>query len=147
MVDLIDTYIENRQLVQPNHANNLGTIHGGNVLKWMDEAGAMSAMRFAGNQCVTAHIHNVDFEKPIEVGEIILTESYVYQAGETSVHTRVRAHRENPQTSEVNQTTESHFVFVAIDEDQKPVSVPDLTVATEEGKELQEEAEINYNSN
>ena len=60
MVDLIETFIEDRNRIQPHHANNLGTTHGGNVLHWMDETGAMSAMRFAGRACVTAHIDSVD---------------------------------------------------------------------------------------
>jgi len=48
MTDLIETVIENREMVQPNHANMLETAHGGHVMKWMDEVGAMSAMRFSG---------------------------------------------------------------------------------------------------
>jgi len=49
MTDLIETVIENREMVQPNHANMLETAHGGHVMKWMDEVGAMSAMRFRGD--------------------------------------------------------------------------------------------------
>lgn len=78
MVDVRETLIEDRNRVQPNHANNLGTAHGGNVPRWMDEGGAMSAMRFAGAPCVTAHIDSVDFEIPLELGEIALIEAYVY---------------------------------------------------------------------
>lgn len=91
MVDLIDTFLEDRNRIQPNHANNLGTAHGGYVLRWMDEVGAMSAMRFAGEPCVTAHIDSVDFERPLELGDIALVEAYVYDAGRTSVRVRVRA--------------------------------------------------------
>lgn len=140
MTDLEDTYIENRWIVQPNHANNLQTAHGGNVLKWMDDAGAMSAMRFAGKACVTARINQVNFERPIHVGDITLIESYVYRAGRTSVRVRLRAYRENPQTGECEETTGSYFVYVAIDEDGNPSPVPELTTATEEGAHLREEA-------
>ena len=72
MPDLMDTYIENRWLVQPNHANNLQTTHGGNVLKWMDELGALSAMRFSGENCVTARMDQVNFKRPIPVGDAAL---------------------------------------------------------------------------
>lgn len=143
MPDLLDTTVENRQLVQPNHANNLGTVHGGNVLKWMDEVGAMSAMRFAGRACVTAHINSVNFERPIQVGEIAHTRAYVYEVGQTSVRVRVRAYGEDPLTGESEQTTESHFVFVAIDDDHRPTPVPELEVASEEGQRLREEAYAN----
>ncbi|MFW5919432.1 MAG: acyl-CoA thioesterase [Halanaeroarchaeum sp.] len=140
MGDLIDTFIEDRNRIQPNHANNMGTAHGGYVLRWMDEVGAMSAMRFAGEQCVTAHIDSVDFEMPLELGDIALVEAYVYAAGRSSVRVRVRAHGEDPLTGDSAVTTESYFVFVAIDDDRKPAEVPDLTVSTAEGEQLREQA-------
>lgn len=140
MVELMDTYIEDRNSVQPHHANPLGTAHGGRLLHWMDEVAAMSAMRFAGQPCVTAHINSVDFARPVQIGDIAFLEAYVYQAGRTSVRVRVRAYGEDPLTGEREQTTESYFVFVAIDEDNTPVEVPELTVTTEEGEQLVEEA-------
>ena len=140
MPDLLDTYIENRWIVQPNHANSLDTAHGGNVMKWMDEAGAMSAMHFSGETCVTAHMDEVNFKRPIPVGEIALVKSYVYAAGETSVRVRTRVFRENPGKSPEELTTESYVVFVAIDEKRTPVSVPELVVDSERGRELHEAA-------
>lgn len=140
MRTVIDTYIEDRNRIQPQHANNLGTAHGGYVLRWMDEAGAMSAMRFAGHPCVTAHINSVDFDRPLEIGDIALIEAYTYDAGRTSVRVRVRAHGEDPLTGESEQTTESYFVFVAIDSERRPVEVPELRVDSERGERLRSEA-------
>ena len=140
MPDLLDTYLENRWLVQPNHANSLGTTHGGNVLKWMDELGAMSAMRFAGKNCVTASIDGVEFRQPIPLGETAVVEAYVYEAGRTSVRVRVRVHRENPRTGEREFTTESYAVYVAVDDDRQPTPVPELTVDSERGDRLRAEA-------
>lgn len=140
MVDLLETFIENREYVQPNHANTLGTVHGGNILKWMDTVGAMSAMRFAGKPCVTAHINQVDFERPLHVGDIALIQAYAYAAGETSVRVRVRASREDPLSGDSEVTTESYWVFVAVDEQQRPTSVPDVTASTTEARELRDEA-------
>lgn len=140
MVELMDTFIEDRNRIQPNHANNLGTAHGGNILKWMDDVGAMSSMRFAGKACVTAHINSVDFQRPLEIGDIALIEAYVYASGRTSVRTRVRVRGEDPLTGESEVTTESYFVFVAIDEEGRPVEVPDLTTSSETAEELREQA-------
>jgi acyl-CoA hydrolase len=147
MPDLVDTYIENRWLVQPNHANSLGSTHGGNVLKWMDELGAMSAMRFAGENCATVSIDGVEFKRPIPVGETAVIEAYVYAAGRTSVRVRLRAARENPRTGEQKPTTESYAVYVAIDEDREPTPVPDLTVDSERGERLRDEALDNEERN
>ncbi|RRJ28570.1 acyl-CoA thioesterase [Halocatena pleomorpha] len=140
MPDLLDTYMENRWLIQPNHANILETAHGGYVLKWMDEVGAMASMRFSQESCVTAHINHVDFQRPIMVGDLALIEAYVYDVGQTSMRVRLRAYREDPQTGTQEQTTESYFVYVAIDEDRDPTPVPELTVSTERGKQLQADA-------
>jgi acyl-CoA hydrolase len=140
MIDLVETCIENRVMVQPNHANNLQTAHGGHVLKWMDEVGAMSAMRFAGNSCVTTRINQVDFERPIQVGDTALIESHVYRAGRTSVRVRLQVYRENLRNGEQRKATESYFVYVAIDEDREPTTVPELAVRSERGERLREEA-------
>ncbi|RXK49112.1 acyl-CoA thioesterase [Halorientalis pallida] len=140
MPDLMDTYIENRKMIQPNHANNLDTTHGGNVLKWMDEVGAMSAIRFAGSDVLTARMEQTNFRGPIPVGENALIESYVYEVGTTSMRVRVRTFREDLRTAETELTTESHLVYVAIDEEFEPRSVPDLTVSSDRGAELRDAA-------
>jgi uncharacterized protein (TIGR00369 family) len=140
MATVSDTYLENRWRVQPNHANNYGTVHGGNLMKWMDELGAMSAMRAAGEPCVTAAIDELNFHRPVPTGDNALVESFAYETGRTSVKVQLRAARENPRTGEQETTTESRFVFVAIDEDGSPVPVPDLTAETDHCTELRERA-------
>ena len=137
---LLSTRITNRWIVQPNHANIVDTAHGGNVVKWMDEAGAMAAMRFAGETCVTVRMNQVDFRRPIETGDTARIQAYVYEAGRTSVRVRIRAYREDLRTGESELTSESYFVYVAIDEDREPTPVPELTVETPEGETLRDEA-------
>ncbi|WP_336035764.1 acyl-CoA thioesterase [Halobacterium yunchengense] len=140
MPTVTDTYIENRVRVQPNDTNNYASAHGGNVVKWMDEVGAMSAMRLAGETCVTARIDGLDFERPIPQGDTCVIESYAYAAGRTSVRVRLRAFREEPRTGEREQTTTSQFVFVAVDEDMHPTTIPSLDVETERDRRLRDEA-------
>ncbi|MFD1685841.1 acyl-CoA thioesterase [Halobellus litoreus] len=140
MIPLEDTYIENRVLVQPNDTNNNETAHGGNVMKWMDEVGAMSAMRFAGQTVVTAQMEGVDFHRPIPRGNTALIKSYVYDAGTTSVSVYLRVFSEDPLSGDTELTTESHFVYVAIDEDNSPTPVPDLDVSSERAIELRDAA-------
>ncbi|WP_226004725.1 acyl-CoA thioesterase [Natrinema salinisoli] len=138
MPTLLETHIRNRFRVQPNHANNNDTLHGGNLMKWLDEVSAMSAMRFAGETCVTARVNELDFERPIQIGDTALVEAYVYDAGRTSVHVALRAWREEPRSGETEKTTESTFTFVAIDENGEKVPVPDLSVESEEGARLRD---------
>jgi len=140
MVELLETYIENRFRVQPNHANNNDTLHGGNLMKWLDEVSAMSAMRFAGQTCVTARVNELEFKRPVQIGDIAVVEAYVYDSGRTSVHVALRAWREEPRTGTTEQTTESSFTFVAIDEEGTPQPVPELTTESERGKQLRKRA-------
>ena len=140
MPDLMETFLENRAIVQPHHANHMGTVHGGNVMKWMDEIGALSAMRFAGETCVTARMDRVDFKRPIPVGETALITSYVYAAGRTSIRVRLRVRREDPRSGTTEPTAESFAVYVAIDDDRRPTPVPELTVDGDRGERLREEA-------
>jgi acyl-CoA hydrolase len=135
-----NTYIENRKQVQPNDTNNHGTAHGGNVAKWMDEVGVMSAMRHAGETCVTARINRLDFERPIPRGDVCVIESYAYATGETSIRVRLQAFREDIQAGEREQTTESYFIFVAVDEEMRPTPVPDLEVGSDRCRELRDVA-------
>jgi len=140
MPTVLETYIENRWMVQPNHSNHLGSTHGGNVLKWMDELGAMSAMRFAGETCVTARMDQVNFKRPIPVGDTALIEAFIYDTGETSLKVRLRAAREDPKTGASESTAESYSVYVAVDEDRNPVPVPDVTTETDRGERLRQRA-------
>jgi acyl-CoA hydrolase len=139
MPAVADTHIVNRERVQPTHANNYDSAHGGIVMKWMDEIGAMSAMRAAEQSCVTAQMSSVDFERPIPIGDNALVESYAYATGRTSVRVRIEVSAENPHTGETERTTTAYAIFVAI-EDGKPTAVPDLEVRGEKCKELREKA-------
>jgi acyl-CoA hydrolase len=140
MASVSDTYIENRERVQPDDTNNYASAHGGNVVKWMDEVGAMAAMRHAGETCVTARINGLDFERPVPQGDICVIEAYAYDTGRTSIRVRLRAFREDPRTGETEQTTDSYFVFVAVDDDMQPTPVPDLTVDSDRCRELRDDA-------
>jgi acyl-CoA hydrolase len=139
MPHVAETHIVNRERVQPTHANNYDSAHGGIVMKWMDEIGAMSAMRAAQQSCVTAQMSRVDFERPIPIGDNALVESYAYATGRTSVRVRIEVSTENPHTGETEPTTSAYATFVAV-EDGKPTPVPDLEVKGEKCRELQEKA-------
>jgi len=82
----------------------------------------------------------MNFERSIAVGDTAFITAYVYDAGTSSVKVRLITEREDLRTREREQTTESYFVYVAIDDDSSPTTVPDLTVTTEEGERLRRAA-------
>jgi acyl-CoA hydrolase len=133
-----ETHLENRSRIQPDMTNNYDTAHGGVVMKLMDEVGAMAAMRFAGETCVTARVEGLDFTRPVPRGDIAVVEAWVYAAGRSSVRVRLTVDREAPRTGERERTCESCFVFVAVDEAGTPVTVPELIVETQRDEKLRE---------
>jgi len=139
-VPLSASHTEMTEMLLPNDTNNLGRALGGVVLHWMDICGAISAMRFANQQCVTASMDHVDFIAPIDLGEIAVIQAYVFNTGTTSVDVKVDVHSENPRTGQRQETTTSFLTFVAIDETGKPISVPDLACETDAEEALREEA-------
>ncbi|WP_433624640.1 acyl-CoA thioesterase [Halomicrococcus sp. NG-SE-24] len=133
---LMDSYTEMTELLLPNDTNNLGRALGGVVLHWMDICGAIAAMRFSNQQCVTASMDHVDFISPIDLGEVAVVEAFVFSTGRTSVDVKVNVRAEDPRTGEERETTTSFFTFVALDESGTPTPVPDLECPTENQQSL-----------
>jgi acyl-CoA hydrolase len=140
MATVSETRIENHERVQPNDTNNYSSAHGGKVVKWMDEVGAMSAMRHAGTTCVTARINQLDFRRPIPQGNICVIEAYAYKTGRSSIRVRITASREAPRTGEREQTTDSYFVYVAVDENSEPKQIAPLDVTSSQDRDLRQAA-------
>lgn len=144
MVDarrLRESHTEMTEVLLPNHTNNFGRALGGVVLQWMDICGAIAAMRFANRECVTAAMDHVDFISPIEQGEIVVIEGYVYDTGTTSIEVIVDVLAEDPASGgSPRETTTSFFTFVAIDDAGNPTPVPDVVCDTEQELSLQEAA-------
>jgi len=137
---LASSYTEMTELLQPNEANSLGRALGGVVLHWMDICGAIAALRFTNQQVVTASMDAVDFISPIDIGEIAVVEAYVFKTGTTSVDVKVDVHAEDPRKGERRETTSSFLTFVAIDDQGKPVEVPELICETENEEVLRDDA-------
>ncbi len=135
-----ESYTEMTELLLPNDTNNLGRALGGAVLHWMDVCGAIAGMRFASRQVVTASMDHVDFIAPIEMGEVVVVEGYVFNAGRTSLDVKVEVRAENPRTGDSRRTTTSYFTFVALDEAGRPTEVPAVECPTAEETALRERA-------
>jgi acyl-CoA hydrolase len=111
------------QLVFPEHANTLGTLHGGRVMDWIMLAASITSSRIAKGITVLGTTDSIDFINPIKVGEIAILDSWVEYIANSSLEVGVRVHSENPETGEKKLTTTSHLAFVAVDEHGKPRGV------------------------
>ena len=119
------------QLMQPQYANLMGSVHGGWIMKLVDEAGGLSAVRHAQTQVVTVAIDQMSFHSPIRIGDLVTLESEVTFVGDSSIETRVRVIAEDPLSGEQTHTNTAYVVYVALDSSGKPTRVPRLMAETE----------------
>jgi uncharacterized protein (TIGR00369 family) len=128
------------QLMHPSHANLLGDVHGGWIMKLVDEAGALSCMRHSQKRVVTVAIDQMEFKHPIRIGDLVTLVSEVTYVGRTSMEAEVSVTAENPLTMETTHTNTAYLVYVALDERGKPTPVPPLILETERQRRRWEQA-------
>ncbi len=128
------------QLMQPEHANNLGNVHGGWIMKLVDEAGALACMRHAQRRVVTVAVDSLVFREPIRIGDLVILNAEVSYTGHTSMEAEVQVLAENPITGERTHTNTAYLVYVALDEEGHSVRVPPLRAETEAEKQRLVEA-------
>jgi uncharacterized protein (TIGR00369 family) len=114
------------QLMQLEHANNLGNVHGGWIMKLVDEAGALACMRHSQHRVVTVSVDQLTFRQPIRIGDLVTLTAEVSFVGNTSMEAEVQVVAENPITGECTHTNTAYLVYVALDDNGKPIAVPQL---------------------
>lgn len=127
-------------LMGPPSANSHGNVHGGVIMKMVDEAGALVAMRHAEKLVVTVAIDSMTFMEPIRIGHLVMCQAELTYVGRTSMEVRVEVIAENPLRSEAKTTNIGYVVYVAIDADGNPTEVPELDYETPEERQRAEQA-------
>ncbi|HZY47700.1 MAG TPA: acyl-CoA thioesterase [Candidatus Bathyarchaeia archaeon] len=118
----------------PVDANPMGNVHGGTILKLVDLAAAVSALRHARSTVVTASIDRMDFYHPVYVGNLVSLKASVNYAGTTSMEVGVRIEAEDLRSGKITHTGSSYLTYVAIDDNGRPVEIPDVIPETPEDK-------------
>jgi len=119
------------QRMQPEHANVHGNVHGGWIMKLVDEAGALACTRHAQRRVVTVAVDQMVFREPIQIGDVVTLTAEVSYVGRTSMEAEVQVVAENPLTGECTHTNTAYLVYVALDDEGKPVQVPALIAETD----------------
>lgn len=120
------------QLMLPQDTNPAGHIHGGVILKYIDTAGGIVAMRHCRGNAVTAALDRMDFLKPVFVGELVFFRASLNWVGHSSMEVGVSVWGENLFTGEQRHTASAYLTYVALGRNGKPRSVPPLILETEE---------------
>ena len=103
------------QLMQPQFANLMGSVHGGWIMKLVDEAGALAAMRHAQTQVVTVAIDQMSFHSAIRIGDLVTLQAEVTYVGSSSIETRVHVVAEDPRSGHRTHTNTAYLVYVALE--------------------------------
>ena len=119
-------------MMNPEHANASGNVHGGVIMKLVDEAGALAAMRHARAVVVTVAIDSMTFVEPVYVGHLVTVDAEVTWVGRTSIETRILVRAEHPLNGTVVMTNHAYVVYVALDSNRRPQPVSPLTPTTPE---------------
>jgi acyl-CoA hydrolase len=123
-------------------ANTAGFVHGGMVMKTVDEAAAIAAIRHCGSRVVTAGIDRMTFTEPVNVGELLKCFACVNAAWRTSMEVGVRVEAEDARTGTSRRTSTAYVTMVAVDEDGQPMPVPGVITETPDEQRRQREAEL-----
>jgi acyl-CoA hydrolase len=135
-----DSSVTMAQMMIPQDANPAGNVHGGVVVKIIDEAAGVVAARHARSNVVTASIDRMDFHHPVFVGDVLFFKASLNLVGRTSMEIGVRVEAENLITGEVRHAASAYLTYVALDQHGKPREIPPLILETEEEMRRNSEA-------
>jgi acyl-CoA hydrolase len=130
------------QVMDLTHANLMGNVHGGEIMKLIDTAAGIAASRHAGGPVVTASLDQMSFLHPVRVGNVVFVHAGVNDVGRTSLEVGVRVEAEDVVSGERTHTSSAYLVFVALDEHGQPRPVPALVPETDKQRRRQAEAKI-----
>lgn len=125
-----------RFLSEPSDVNFGGKVHGGAVMKWIDQAAYTCAVNWSSQYCVTVYVGGIRFVNPILIGDMVEVRARIIYTGKTSMHIAVDIKATNPKTRSSIKTTHCIIVFAAVDDRGKTVPVPEWLPQTEEEKQL-----------
>ena len=129
-----------RFLAEPTDVNFGGKVHGGAVMKWIDQAAYACAAGWSASYCVTVYVGGIRFYKPVLIGHVVEVHARLVYTGTTSMHIAVDVFSRDPKASELAQTTHCIIIFVAVDGAGKKLPVPHWEPQTEQDLRLQQYA-------
>lgn len=134
---MTDNIVKFRFLSQPSDVNFGGKVHGGAVMKWIDQTAYTCAVNWSSQYCVTVYVGGIRFLNPIHIGDIVEVQARIIYTGRSSMHIGVEIKAIDPRTKVETKTTQCVIVFAAVDDEGKTIPVPAWVPVTEEDKKLQ----------
>src|SRR4051812_8734938 len=129
-MDLSSHQLTMTVLMTPDTANFTGNVHGGTILKLLDQVAYACASRYAGRYVVTLSVDQVTFRQPIHVGELVTFLASVNHTGTSSLEVGIKVVAEDIRTQAVRHVNSCFFTMVAVGDDRKPIAVTPLELLT-----------------
>ena len=129
-------------LMTPDTANFAGNVHGGTILKLLDQAAYACAARYSGCYVVTLSVDQVMFREPIMVGELVTFLASVNYTGTSSMEIGIKVMAENIRTQVARHVNSCFFTMVAVDDERKPIKVAPLSPSTPDEHRRYAEAQL-----
>ena len=136
-----DSSITTSTIMMPEDANPVGNVHGGIIMKHVDETAGIVAFRHSRHNSVTASIDSLIFHYPVFVGELLTLKASINMTAKSSMEIGVRIESENLLTGEVKHTASAYLTFVALDKAGRPTQIPSLVFETEAEKHRNSQAQ------
>lgn len=130
------------QVMEIGDANLANNVHGGVIMKLVDTAAGIAAVKHCGGRVVTASMDEMSFLEPVFLGEVVTLSAQVNEVGRTSMEVGVRVEAENARTGDKRHVSSAYLVFVALEAGGKPRAVPPLVPETPDDRRRMEEAKI-----
>ena len=130
------------QMMEVTDANVAGNVHGGVIMRLVDTAAALAAIKHSGGVALTVGIDEMSFLEPVQIGEVVVLRASVNDVGTTSMECGVRVEAEDPLTGVIRHVNSAYLVFVAVDEAGKPRPVPLLIAESDDERRRQREAKL-----
>lgn len=137
-----DSHVTLTQMMEITDANVQGNVHGGVIMRLVDTAAGLAAIKHAGGLAVTVAIDEMTFLEPVHIGDVIVLHASVNDVGTSSMECGVRVEATDPVTGRCVHANSAYLVFVAIDQQGQPRPVPPLLVESEIEQRRQREAKL-----
>lgn len=135
-----DSRVTVSQVMQPADANPAGNVHGGTIMKLIDNAAGVVAFRHSRCNSVTASVDQIDFHYPAFIGDLLTIKASLNLVGRTSMEIGARVESENLLTGQTRHIASAYLTFVSLDNNLKPIQVPGLIFETDKEKQRNADA-------
>ena len=135
-----DSSVVMAQQMNPQDANPAGNVHGGVIMKLIDTAAGVAAIRHARSNAVTASVDRLDFYHPVFVGDFVTLRASVNFVGRASMEVGVRVESENLITGQRLHTSTAYLTYVSLGANGKPITLPPVILETDVQKRRNQEA-------